>query len=127
MTTSYDEIRKLIERRYRRRLIFGLHLTLFGLTVLGVAWWMMTHVVYAPDLDNLWYLVGWGIFLLVHWGYFRLASARDAEIEAAWARYGRNDLPEKSKPDEANWLALSDDGELIDWTDEPGEKLKRRG
>jgi hypothetical protein len=127
---TYDEIRKLIERRYRRQIMLGLHLTLFVLAAAGTTLWMLTHTVYQGDLKNLWILPGWAFFLFVHWVYFRLANGRDKEIEAAWMRYGRNDIPEKPRPKEAYWTALSDDGELIDWTDEPSEKrekLKRRG
>jgi hypothetical protein len=127
---NYDEIRKLIERRYRRQIILGFHLAVFVLIGVGTTVWMLTHTVYEGDLKNLWLFPGWAFIVFVHWAYFRLANARDREIEAAWTRYGREANYEKSKPDDANWMALSDEGELIDWTDEPSdvrEKLKRHG
>ena len=132
MQPSYDEIRRMIERRYRRTLLLGLHVTAFVLVALYIGWWMLTHVVYYPDVNNLGLLLLWAFVLFIHWCYFRLTDTRDQEIKTAWERYAER--PEQSsaawESETDNRLELSDDDEWRDWTDEPDalhEKPKRRG
>ena len=91
MKPDYQEIRKLIEGRFRRRLLFMLHFLAFIVAVTATASWISTHYVYAGDWENLWYLVGWGAILFAHWLFYSLANRRDREIEATWERvYGRS-------------------------------------
>jgi hypothetical protein len=122
MTPSYQEIRNLIERRFRRRLLFVLHFVAFMTAVLATAWWISTHWVYPGDWKNLAYLGGWGALVFIHWLYYNLANRRDCEIESAWERvYG-----EARRSDTDDYPAyISDDGELIDWTDEPDRMMEK--
>jgi hypothetical protein len=131
MTPTHQEIHKLIERRFRRRLLFTLHFLAFMAAVLATAWWISTHWVYPGDWKNLAYLGGWGALLFVHWLYYNLANGRDREIEAAWERvYGEADLfaekPKHTLLDNEDFLpAAHDAGWMQDV--EFAEKTKRRG
>lgn len=128
MNPDFQTIRKLIERRYRRRIVFGLHLTIFTCVVGVTAWWMLTHQVYQADLKNLWYLVGWTVILFLHWLIYTLINMRDREIESAWERvYGKSssdtvvsELTDRPIPNRL-WLAETESFE-DDWA---AEKPKR--
>jgi hypothetical protein len=124
MNPDFQEIRKLIERRFRRRALFGLHFIAFAATVIVTTWWMYSHPVYPGDWQNLWYLAGWAVIFLGHWLFYRLANTRDQEIEAAWERsYGSTMLDaeeseQKFKPT-SNRLRLFENDEVQDeWVEE---------
>ena len=123
MKPDYQTVRKLIEGRFRRRLIFMLHFLIFMVVVGVTAGWISGHFVYPSDRENLWYLVGWGTILFVHWLVYSLANRRDREIEATWARlYGRSapdDEPEQKFKPAPNRLLSYDASEVEDeWLEE---------
>ncbi len=125
MSPAYDDIRKLIERRFRRRMFFSSHLIFFMAAVIVTSWWILTHEVYYPDWQNLWYLAGWAVIFFLHALFYRLSNARDREIERSWALYG-----EKHKHETSDYPAyLSDQLQEVDWdeTEMLSEKPKRRG
>jgi len=131
MTPNYEEVRNLIERRFRRRLLFGLHFVAFMAAVLVTAWWISTHYVYPGDYGNLVYLGGWGAIFVIHWLYYLLANARDREIQSVWTRvYGdaalTADRPKHVLEEDQDFMHLSSDAEWINGL-EDAEKPKRRG
>jgi TRAP-type uncharacterized transport system fused permease subunit len=121
MLPTYDEIRKLIERRYRRWVIFALHLSIFVFWFAVLGWWVITREPVPGDMQNLWIMAAWFAALIAHGFIVYMSNARDREIERAWERYGGK---HKREMDDYP-VYLSDDGELVDWTDEPGHRLDK--
>src|SRR6266496_2636728 len=90
MNPDFLEIRTLIERRYRRRIRFAAHFTIFVVAAMVTTWYMMTQYYYTQNQTFVALMAGWIVILIVHWGYLRLANGRDQEIESAWERvYGK--------------------------------------
>lgn len=90
MNPDFQQIRTLIERRYRRRIRFALHLTVFILALMAVAWYMVSQYPITRDATLLAFAVAWGVILASHWGYVAMSNARDREVESAWERvYGK--------------------------------------
>jgi hypothetical protein len=90
MNPDFQQIRQLIERRYRRRIRFALHLTLFILALMAVAWYLIDQYPYTRDPFLLAVMAAWGVILASHWGYVAMSNARDREVESAWERvYGK--------------------------------------
>jgi hypothetical protein len=127
----FNERRRLIERRYRRRLIFTFHL--LGFIVLCITpvpiWWRTGADVLVMRTYAIWFIV-----LLMHYLYFRLMAARDQAVEAAWRTFNNPShqydpftvVEDKRK----RLVQLSDDGELIEVEDEPDYEvpiLRKRG
>jgi len=128
MSPDYQEIRKLIERRFRRRVLFVAHMSAFIVTLIITAWYVLTQYVYIGDWNNLWYLAGWAIILVLHWGYLLMAKQRDQEIEQAWyhAYGGASADRMQYVPEDESFTRLSEDGEWM-MGDIRVEKPKRRG
>jgi hypothetical protein len=116
MKPDYQTVRKLIEGRFQRRLIFMLHFLAFMVAVGATAAWISTHYVYAGDWDNLAYLGLWGVIVFAHWLYYLLLNARDREIEAAWERIYKDDEPEQKSTKRLQ--AYETDGVQDGWFDE---------
>lgn len=123
MTPTFNDIRKQVERRYRRQVIFGLHLTLFIAVCAYLGCWLLTHELYFRDAQHLWIMAMWFVFLAAHWFVMRLGNTRDREIQQAWERYGFNYKPEF----ETYPAYLSGDDEVVEWQPEDSmfEKAKR--
>jgi hypothetical protein len=128
MSPTYDDIRKLIERRFRRRMFFSFHAIFFMAAVIVTGWWILTHEVYYGDWQNLWYLAGWAVIFFLHALLYRLSNARDREIEAIWSGVYGVVSPEKQKfgLEEDRYVHLFEDGEWIGDI-EATERPKRRG
>jgi hypothetical protein len=130
MSPDYQDIRKLIEGRFRRRVVFVVHLTLFILTLVIAAWYILTQYVYDKDWNNLLYLAVWGVLLGLHWAYLVMAKRRDQEVERAWYHAYGAKPPDRVNPtypeDEFHPTRLSEDGDwMVEY--EAKEKPKRRG
>ncbi len=127
MNPDFQEIRKLIERRYWRRLLFVLHFLAFMVAIIATASWLSTHYLYEA-WENLWFLVGWGAILFVHWLFYSFANRRDREIEATWERlYGRStpdDEPnQKFKPALSRLLSYDASKVQDEWFDEKPKRM----
>jgi hypothetical protein len=123
MNPDFQEIRKLFERRYRRRLLFVLHFIAFMIGVAAMVSWLSTRFMYAENMEYLWFLAGWGVILFVHWLFYSLANRHDREIEAIWERlYSRatsDDEPEQKFKPAPNRLLSYDANEVQDeWVEE---------
>jgi hypothetical protein len=109
---SYDEIRRRVEQRYKKRQELYIHIASF--VVANVFFWIMFH-----DSWVWWITVGWGIGIVSHvidyyskygGGAERKEAAIQREIEREMAL--RNGY-EKPKNDERDVpMRLTDDGEL---------------
>ncbi|MEO8612785.1 MAG: hypothetical protein ABI690_33130 [Chloroflexota bacterium] len=124
MNPDFLEIRTLIERRYRRRIRFALHFTVFVLAAMVTTWYMLTQYYYTQNQIFVAIMVAWTLCLVFHWGYLRLANGRDQEIESAWERiYGKfspDAAPSEQITSSAPNRLLSDDASEIPdaWVDE---------
>lgn len=125
--TELQELIRLERWRYRRRVAFLLHAGLFAVVFLSIVlfppWRSPFHV---PDPV----IVMWFVALLVHFGWLRLAGARDRAIQRAieLARDSAQQAAAKRKRADAR-LTLVADGELVEIVeDEPDadERRKRR-
>ena len=109
MNPDYNTVRRLIEGRFRRRIVLGLHFVLFTGAVAVTAVWMLTHQVYQGDLKNLWFLVGWAVVLFLHWLAYTLATGGALAAGALYAAINltqRAGLPVPAAPPEALPAAL---------------------
>src|SRR5688572_22931913 len=118
-TPSYDEIRQQVQRRYRRRSYFVLHLIM---AVTGTAAiWMIdpTPQDGTPVIALLW--AGLLVFHAVK--AFVLDEAQDREVERMWRRYSGEFDDEKPKRS----LHLTDDAEIEVIEEEAQERRYIRG
>ncbi len=119
-TPSYDEIKRQVERRYRRRSAFLYHLIIAcaGLPAIWVIGRMNTVVIFT--ITALW--VG---LLLLHGVHLLLEGAKDREIERTWRRYYGDIDYDDIKPKRS--FRLNDDAELeVIEDDQPLPLYKRR-
>lgn len=117
-TPSYEEIRRQVERRYRRRALFIYHL-----------------IIACAGIPALWFVAGrngivslvitvlWVGLLLLHGVRLLMEGAKDREIERTWRRYYGDIGYEDVKPKRS--FRLSDDAELEVIEDDDYAKPKR--
>ena len=99
---TYDEIRRQVGRRYRRRTLFALH---FIIAVTGLAvMWLVDPSAEDAVLSLLWT----GLLTFHGIKVFVLDEGHDRAIERMWERYGGDVADEKPK----RTLRLSDDAEF---------------
>ena len=117
-TPSYDEIKRQVERRYRRRsaLVYHVIIACAGLPAIWVIGRMNTIVIFT--ITAL-----WGGLLLLHAARVFIESAKDREIERTWRRYYGDTDYEDFKPKRSFRL---NDAELEVIEDEQPETLYRR-
>jgi hypothetical protein len=128
MNPDFQEMRTLIEWRYRRRIRFALHFTVFVLAAMVTTWYMLTQYYYTQNQMFVAIMVAWTLCLVFHWGYLRLANGRDHEIESAWERvYGKAApelIPAEPIPRRANRLRLVENDQVQDaWVEEKPKRL----
>src|SRR5688572_17167572 len=128
MSPTYDDIRKLIERRFRRQVLFGLHLSAFLFLSVVLGWWVLTREPVPGDMQHMWLIAAWFAVIVAHGFIVRMANARDREIEAMWSGVYGVVSSEKQKfgLDEDRYVYLFEDGEWIGDI-EATEKPKQRG
>lgn len=117
-TSSYDEIRQQIERRYRRRSYFIYHviIAIAGLSTISVM--SKGDNTFEEVMAALWF----GL-LVLHGVKVVMDEARDRAIERTWRRYYGEFDNEKPK----RTLRLMDDAELeVVEEDLPERKYMRR-
>jgi len=107
--TQYDEIRKRVERRYKKRQELLTHIASYVIT--NVMLWFFFH-----DTWVLWVTFGWGVGVVANIieyynKYGGGAERREAEIQREIEReMARSGSYEKPKNDSR--MRLTDDGEL---------------
>jgi hypothetical protein len=119
-TPSYDEIKRQVERRYRRRalLIYHVIIAAAGLPAIWVVARPNTIVIFT--ITALW--VG---LLLLQAAHAFIESAKDREIERTWRRYYGDIDYEDFKPKRS--FRLNDDAELeVIEDDQPERRYSRR-
>jgi hypothetical protein len=120
---TYDEVRTRVEQHYRRRRNLALHGAIY-LVVNGVLWGLRMPYDYFP----LFVTLGWLGLFMAHVVRFYTHEALDRAVEREWQRVSgvASNWPEKSK--RGDRLALSDDGELVEISDDHwDEKQKTHG
>ncbi len=110
---QYQAARRRVMRRFRRRFIFAVDVLLFVLTLVGhnqktdvlVVWLpvLVAHFIYAFDI--------WG-------NWIERATRREMEHTPLQSDSAAPVATEKRKRSKAKRLALSDDGELSDDSDD---------
>jgi hypothetical protein len=98
MKQNFDHIRTSIIRRYRRQIIFGLHLSLFVFWFAVLGWWVITREPVPGDMQHMWLMAAWFAAVIAHGFIVRVANARDREIESAWERMYGEVSPSADKP-----------------------------
>ena len=119
-TPSYDEIRRQVERRYRRRSAFIYHLIIACAAIPAIWFVARSNGIVSVTITLLWVglLVLQGVHLL-------LEGAKDREIERTWRRYYGDIDYEDVKPKRS--FHLSDDAELeVIEDDQPERRYSRR-
>ena len=104
-TPSYDDIKKQIERRYRRLTWFVLHIVV-TVTLFGLMWAVVPSFGVATIMFSALWLGG----LIFHGFKVWLDNARDLDIERAWTQMSTPETDADEKP--KRHLRLSDDAEL---------------
>jgi 2TM domain len=140
-------IRRQIEKRFKERQGFFIHLTAYVLTnlMLWGLWALLTPVSVVTSTPGgivsqtggagfpwpLFVSVGWGIGLVGHLlNYYNKygggAERREEAIEREIERYRERNAYEKPKRDENTHLELTEDGEIEEvYEDEPSGARKR--
>ena len=119
----YEEIRKRVHKRYKRRVDFAESVMVF-VAVNVIMWLLWAFTDYEARISVLVPLIVSGISAAMMTSEvvsFVLGEAeeraiqREIEVERQWRREASNS--EKAKRDDAAYMRLSDDGELVDVAD----------
>ena len=89
---AYDDIKRQVERRYRRVTFFILHVIL-AITIVGVVWAIKPN----PGEGTIVMGALWAGLLIFHAFKLWLDNERDHEIERTWAKYAPTAIYEKPK------------------------------
>ncbi len=120
--TELQQLIRLERWRYRRRVAFLLHVGLFAAVITSAVLFPPWRRPF-PVSDELMFI--WFVALLVHFGWLRLASARDRAIQRTLEQ-ARDTAQEaakaaaKRKRADAR-LALVEDGELVEIVDDESD------
>ena len=111
---SPDEVRHKVERRYRKRSLLLFHVILYIFVVSAL------FVISEPgDDEHIVVAIVWAGLLVLHGARILTNELRDRAVERELRRYF-GDMPYKAKHGER--LALSEDGELVEFVDEAKAK-----
>ena len=127
--SSYEEIRRRVEKRYKERQDFLIHLAAFvgSNLIIWVLWFLLFS---GPFPWPIFVTLGWGIGIVSHFlsyyfkygaGANRRENAIEREIEQEMARRA---IYEKPKNDER--MRLTEDGELEAFDDNETSQVVRR-
>lgn len=128
--TIYNDIRQRVKKRYDKRKEFFGHFVSF-LLVNGFLWTVLLPI---QDFgDGFWGVfgavvtVGWTVGLFVHMLDWVSEEMVDRAVEQEMERAGFHSIYqyEKAKRDE-RLVRLSDDGELVDYDEEPIEQARKQ-
>lgn len=111
----YEVIRKRVERRFKRRGDFALHLVFFLLA--SLAFWFLIPM---PKTAALWLSAAWGLVVVMHLVRLLFDEAQERAIDREVARVQGRDA-EKPKREH---LELGEDGELVEIVDDRDDQRR---